>query len=159
MLDRGRTVEGRGITQLRPEEDLMETTEKDVVHRFYEIINDGSPERLDEICSPDLRGHAGAGADLAELKSSLASFLAPFPDLTAEVRNMVQEDDLVSVWVTYTGTQQGDFAGVPASGRKVRFAAWDLVRVRDGKIAEITQYCDLFTIMSQIGALPTAAPA
>jgi steroid delta-isomerase-like uncharacterized protein len=152
-------VEGRDITPLRPEEDLMETTEKEVVHRFYEIINDGSPERLDEICSPDLKGHAGAGADLAELKSSLASFLAPFPDLTAEVRNMVQEDDLVSVWITYTGTQQGDFAGVPASGRTVKFAAWDLLRVRDGKIAEITQYCDLFTIMSQIGALPTAAPA
>ena len=55
-------------------------------------------------------------------------------------------------------THQADFAGVPASGRKVRFAAWDLVRVRDGKIVEITQYCDLFAIMSQIGALPTAAP-
>ena len=136
----------------------METTEKEVVHRFYEIINDGSPELLDEVCSPDLKGHAGAGGDLAELKGSLASFLAPFPDLTAHVRNMVQEDDLVSVWVTYTGTQQGDFAGVPASGRKVKFAAWDLLRVNDGKIAEITQYCHLFTIMSQIGALPTAAP-
>jgi hypothetical protein len=29
----------------------------------------------------------------------------------------------------------------------------------DGKIVEITQYCDLFTILNQIGALPTAAPA
>lgn len=48
---------------------------------------------------------------------------------------------------------------MPASGRRVKFAAWDLFRVRDGKIVEITQYCDLFAIMSQIGALPTAAPA
>jgi hypothetical protein len=31
--------------------------------------------------------------------------------------------------------------------------------VRADKIIEITQYCDLFTIMSQIGALPTSAPA
>ncbi len=31
--------------------------------------------------------------------------------------------------------------------------------MRDGKIVEITQYCDLFAIMSQIGALPTAASA
>ena len=66
---------------------------------------------------------------------------------------------MVSVWISYTATHQADFAGVPASGRKVKFAAWDLVRVRDDKIVEITQYCDLFTIMSQIGALPTAAPA
>ena len=59
---------------------------------------------------------------------------------------------------TYTATHRGDFAGVPASGRAVKFAGWDLLRIRDGKIVEITQYCDLFMIMSQIGALPTAAP-
>ncbi|MFC8797171.1 ester cyclase [Promicromonospora sp. NPDC057138] len=135
----------------------METAEKDVVRRFYEIA--GRPEDLDEVVAPDLKGHAGAGSDLAELKASLASFLVPFPDLTPELRYLVQEDDLVSVWLSYTATHQADFAGVPASGRRVKFAEWDLMRVRDGKIVEITQYCDLFTIMSQIGALPTAAPA
>jgi len=71
----------------------------------------------------------------------------------------VQEGDLISSWVSYTATHQADFAGVPASGRRVKFAEWDLFRVSGGKIVEITQYCDLFTIMSQIGALPTAAPA
>ena len=108
----------------------METPEKDVIRRFYEIVNAGSPERFDEICSPDLKGHAGAGADLAELKNSVASFIAPFPDLTAQLRHLVQEGDLVSVWISYTATHQADFAGVPASGRAVKFAAWDLVRVR-----------------------------
>lgn len=137
----------------------MDTTDKDVIRRYYELVNAGTPERFDEVCSPDLRGHAGAGANLAELKTSVASFIQAFPDLTAELRHLVQEDDTVSVWITYTATHQADFAGVPASGRKVKFAAWDLIRVRDGKIVEITQYCDLFTILSQIGALPTAAPA
>lgn len=137
----------------------METPEKEAVRRFYELINAGSPERFGEICSPDLVGHAGAGGNLADLKNATASFLAPFPDLTADLRHLVQEDDLVSVWISYTATHQADFAGVPASGRRVKFAAWDLIRVRDGKIVEITQYCDLFAIMSQIGALPTAAPA
>lgn len=136
----------------------MESAEKRVVRRFYEIARD-RPEDLDEVCAPDLKGHAGAGSDLAELKASIASFLVPFPDLTPEVRHLVQEDDLVSAWLSYTATHQADFAGIPASGRRVKFAEWDLMRVRDGKIVEITQYCDLFTIMSQIGALPTAAPA
>ena len=137
----------------------METPEKEAVRRFYEFVNAGSPERFDEICSADLIGHAGAGGNLAELKNSTASFIAPFPDLTAELLHLVQEDDVVSVWISYTATHQADFAGVPASGSKVKFAAWDLFRVRDGKIVEITQYCDLFAILSQIGALPTAAPA
>jgi steroid delta-isomerase-like uncharacterized protein len=137
----------------------VETNEKSVVRRFYEIIGSGRPETLDEVVAADMAGHAGAGADLTELKESLASFLAAFPDLTPDIRHLVQEDDVVSAWLFYTGTHEADFAGVPASGRHVKFAEWDLMRVRDGKIVELTQYCDLFTIMSQIGALPTAAPA
>ena len=42
----------------------METTEKGVVRRFYEIVGSGRPEDLDEVCSPDLVGHAGAGSNL-----------------------------------------------------------------------------------------------
>jgi hypothetical protein len=40
----------------------------------------------------------------------------------------------------------------------VRFAAWDLLRIENGRIVEITQYCDLFSILNQIGALPTVSP-
>ena len=132
---------------------------KAVVNKFYEIVNERAPERLDEICASDLRGHAGAGADLAQLKQSIASFQEAFPDLHADLRHVLAEDDLVSTWVSYEGTHQGEFAGVPGSGRHVKFVAWDLIRVEDGRIAEITQYCDVFTLMNQIGALATAAPA
>ena len=93
------------------------------------------------------------------LSQKVALAAAERSDLTADVRYLVQEDDLVSSWVSYTATHEADFAGVPASGRRVKFAEWDLFRVRDDEIVELTQYCDLFTIMSQIGALPTAAPA
>jgi steroid delta-isomerase-like uncharacterized protein len=137
----------------------MESQEKQVVRRFYDIVNSGRLDDLDTICAPDMVGHAGAGADLAELKKSVLSFTDPFPDLRAETRTLVQEGDLVSVWLFWLGTHRGEFAGVPATGRQIRIAGWDLIRVRDGRITEITQYCDLFTLMSQIGALPTAAPA
>lgn len=159
MLDRAGATKVETSAERRPEEDMMETSEKQVMRSFYELVNAGAPERLDEVCAGDLKGHAGAGANLAELKQSVASFLEPFPDLHGDVRHMVQEDDVVSVWIAYTATHEADFAGVPASGRKVKFTAWDLTRVQDDKIVEITQYCDVFSILSQIGALPTAAPA
>ena len=57
----------------------METTEKDVVRRFYAIVNAGSPERFDEVCSPDLKGHAGAGTDLADLKAPWPASCTPSP--------------------------------------------------------------------------------
>lgn len=132
---------------------------KSVVRRFYEAVNDWSPDKLDEICSPDVRGHAGAGADLGQLKKSIGSFSESFPDLVANPRHLVCEGDLVSTWVSYEGTHLGEFAGVPGTGREVKFAAWDLIGVEDGRIVEITQYCDVFTLMNQIGALPTSTPA
>ena len=137
----------------------MSQDPKATARRFYEIMDDWSPDALDEVCSPDLRGHAGAGADLEQLKSSIGSFVESFSDLRAKVRHLVREGDLVSSWVTYEGTHKEEFAGVPGSGRPVKFAAWDLFRIENGKIVEITQFCDVFTILNQIGALPTAAPA
>jgi steroid delta-isomerase-like uncharacterized protein len=137
----------------------MSNDPKSVVKRFYELINEGTLEKFDEVCAPDLKGHAGAGADLDQLKQSIGSFREAFPDLRADLRHAVAEGDLVSTWVSYEGTHQGEFAGVAGLGRPVKFVAWDLIRIDNGRIAEITQYCDVFTLMNQIGALPTAAPA
>lgn len=132
---------------------------KAVARAFYEAITSGNVGALDDVCAQDMRGHAGAGATLRDLKQSTASFNEAFPDEQIEIRHLIAEGDLVSTWVTYAGTHKAPFAGVPASGSRVKFVAWDLMRVRDGRIVELTQYCDLFTLMNQIGALATAAPA
>ncbi len=137
----------------------MSNDPKSMASRFYEVISHWSPDGLDEICSPTLRGHAGAGADLDELKQSIGSFHDAFPDLVAVLDHAVGEDDVVSTWVTYRGTHRGTFAGVPATGRTVKFAGWDLITVHHGRIVEITSYCDVFTLMNQIGALSMPAPA
>jgi len=132
---------------------------KDVARRFYEIFNSHDLDGLDELCASDFHGHAGAGADIEQLRASITSFLEAFPDMTTTVRHLIAEDDMVSAWITYEGVHHDTFAGVRGTGRAVRIAGWDLFRVQDGKIAELTQFCDIFTLMNQIGALPTAAPA
>jgi steroid delta-isomerase-like uncharacterized protein len=137
----------------------MDSNPKAVAGGFYDALNPWTPEALDDLVTPDYRGHAGAGVDLPQLKQSVGSFVDAFPDLKVEVRNLICEGDMVSSWVMYTGTHHGPFAGVPGSGRDIKIAGWDLFRIKDGKIAELTQYCDVFTLMNQIGALPTAAPA
>lgn len=136
------------------------TNEAAVARRFYAILDGHDPDRLRGLCSPDLVGHGGAGSNLEELIESVRGFQSSFPDLVAaEIRHLVHDGEVVATWVAYEGTHDGDFAGVPASGRRVRFLAWDLFRIRGGQIVELTQHCDLFTILNQIGALPTATPA
>lgn len=135
----------------------MSTDPRAVATRYYEILSDWAPERLDEVCAPDLRGHGGAGRNLEEQKASLSGFVGAFPDLSVTVEHLIAEGDVISSWVTMEGTHQGSFAGVSATGNRARFVAWDLLRIENGCIAEITSYCDLFTLMNQIGATPSAA--
>jgi steroid delta-isomerase-like uncharacterized protein len=130
-----------------------------LAHRFYDAINSSSMDDLDGVLAAGVKGHGGAGQDLAGVKQALGGFIEAFPDLVISPRHVVVEGDLVSTWVTYTGTHRGVFAGIPGTGREVRFAAWDLLRFKDGVVTELTQFCDLFTLLNQIGALPTTAPA
>jgi predicted ester cyclase len=55
---------------------------------------------------------------------------------TPEIHWQVAAGDLVTTYKTYHGTHQGEFLGIPATGKKVSFYTVDAMRVVDGKITE-----------------------
>jgi ketosteroid isomerase-like protein len=57
------------------------------------------------------------------------------------------------------GTHQGTFLGVAPTGRKIHFETVDVMRVRNGKITEHWGVANLFSLMQQLGAFPTATHA
>lgn len=73
-----------------------------------------------------------------------------FPDLHAHVDDIFAAADRVAVRVTFTGTHSGDFLGIPATGRSVRYVSHEFYRVADGLIAEEWICSDLATLMRQI---------
>jgi steroid delta-isomerase-like uncharacterized protein len=77
-----------------------------------------------------------------------------FPDFHADIHWQVAEDDLVTTFKTYHGTHRGTFLGVPATGRKIQFETVDAMRVVDGKITEHWGVANLYSLLSQLGALP-----
>jgi predicted ester cyclase len=66
----------------------------------------------------------------------------------------VEEGDLVSSRWTITGTHDGLFQGVPATGNSITMPGVDMSRVADSKIAEHWAQFDLIGVMVQIGAMP-----
>jgi steroid delta-isomerase-like uncharacterized protein len=88
-----------------------------------------------------------------------------FPDLKATIKEMFAVGDAVVAEIEWEGTQKGPLQGpmgnIPASGRRGRVAAVQVVRFDNGKIREVRQYFDLMTVLAQIGAAPrpAAAPA
>ncbi len=57
------------------------------------------------------------------------------------------------------GTHDGDFQGIPASGRKVSMPVITVLDVKDGKIVAEREYMDMAHLMQQIGAMPAPATA
>ena len=65
-----------------------------------------------------------------------------------------------TVWtrVRITGTNDGEFMGMPATGKSVDFQGVDIVRISDaGKAVEHWGVTDTMAMMQQLGAVPTPA--
>jgi predicted ester cyclase len=79
------------------------------------------------------------------------AFRAAVPDLRAEATDIVAGGDRVAVRLHFTGHFTGTFDGRQGHGETVDFQAFDLYRVKDGKIAENWHLEDNLTLSRQLG--------
>jgi predicted ester cyclase len=71
-----------------------------------------------------------------------------------EPHEMLAEGDMVCARVTFSGTHQGEFMGLPPTGKRIEVDAIDIVRIRDGQVAEHWGVFDAMLMMQQLGAIP-----
>lgn len=131
---------------------------KALVRRWADGINRGKPETSAAVVTPDYRMN-GQFRGLAGAQQVSAALLSAFPDWQARIEDLVAEGDQVAVRWTYTGTHQGDFRGIPPTGRRITIGSIDLYRIAEGKIAEGWASFDSLTLMQQLGVLPARAQA
>jgi predicted ester cyclase len=70
------------------------------------------------------------------------------------VEAQIAEGDMVATRWTACGTHDGDFQGVPPTGREVTLRGMTIFRIADGKLVEGWTNPDLLGVMQQIGAIP-----
>lgn len=99
----------------------------------------------------------GQGPGRAGLANVLARMFAGFPDLHWTLHDTIAEDDRIMSFSTWTGTHQGEFLGIPATGRRVTVEAWTLDRYRDGRLAESRIIMDVAGMLMQLGVIPSPA--
>ena len=56
-----------------------------------------------------------------------------FPDFKATIDDIIAEGDKLVIRQTWSGTQKGEFMGIPPTGRSVSFRVIDIVRFSGGK--------------------------
>jgi len=79
---------------------------------------------------------------LLKIEMSFSDHVA-VPDWDYRVTKIVAEGDTVWAYGTYSGTQKGDWLGIPATNQSYRIAAVDIFRIQDGKLAEHWDVIDI----------------
>jgi len=86
-----------------------------------------------------------------------------FPDAKGTITKAVESGDTVVLEITWEGTHNGELKSemgpIPATHKRVKIPAVQVVTFKGDKIAETKHYFDLMTLLTQIGAMPAPATA
>jgi predicted ester cyclase len=136
--------------------DLKQTVQR----LFDEVVNGGDLDLAEELLHPDFVGHTPQGdLDVAGFKNYVEFWRASFPDITCTVSDLIQEGDRIAWRVRASGTHDGEFMGIPATGRRIEFDSMNQARAIDGRPVEHTVLMDDLSMLRQLGALPDSVPA
>jgi hypothetical protein len=137
------------------------TSNKATFRRFHDAMSTGDAEliskTIDEFVEPDvlIRTPVPVEATGAQaLKEVFGRLYRAFPDLHITVEDVIAEGDKVVGRNTVTGTHQGEYMGLPPTGKSVIYNEIFIFRFAGGRIAETWGVVDVFSQMKQLGAIP-----
>jgi steroid delta-isomerase-like uncharacterized protein len=135
----------------------MSTTEENVKAQqgFGEAVATGQLENIRKYVSDKLVDHDPApnqAPGAQGLIDFFTEFRAAFPDLNVAVDHLVTDADNVAFAYTVTGTHNGPFMGISATGKKIKARGMQIGRFEAGKMVERWGSSDQFGILQQIGA-------
>ena len=128
---------------------------KAIVRRYIEQIwNKGRLDLFEEFIAKDVVPHSPTGRSDAEtMKGAVTAIRDAFPDLSGTFDNDIAVDDKVVARWTVSGTHQGEFLGVPATGKEVTWSGITIFRLTGAKIVEFWAQSDDLGLMQQLGVV------
>jgi steroid delta-isomerase-like uncharacterized protein len=105
--------------------------------------------------APDAIIHQPEVGGVAGLKVFNSTMRAAFPDWCSTKEELIAEGDQVAERWTGRGTHQGEFLGIPPTGKQVAVPGVVFYRIRDGRIIEFRGSFDMLSMLQQLGVAPT----
>lgn len=143
-------------------EPLAERSPGQIVRQFLEqVYNERKGmEVIDSLFAPGYVAHdpqrpGGRVRGRDPLKARVEHLLEAFPDYRVEVHSVLSEGDRAVARFTASGTHEGEFQGIPPTGRRMAVTSFVEVRVQDGRIVEAWQLVDALAMVGQLGLTVT----
>ena len=159
FVDTQRRVQESGATsepsgQARRKKPMPKATTPDVeqLMRDYFAVRHGDRSKLDVLSEsftfthPLGEIHGPDGLLEAQRENEEA-----MPDISFEVDELLVGDD-VAMWEwTMTGTHEGEWQGIPPTGREIEVRGMSITEIADGEVQANRAYFDSQAFLSQLG--------
>jgi steroid delta-isomerase-like uncharacterized protein len=125
-----------------------------LVLESIEALNAGDTERLLALVAPGIVIHY---AEMPEplhgrdtWQQGFEVMRQAFPDLEARVDDIVAAEDKVAIRVSFRGTHQGEFQGIPPTARPIYYISHEFYRLQDGLFVEEWICSDTASLFRQL---------
>ena len=78
-----------------------------------------------------------------------------FPDLEWTIEEQVAEGDKVACSIVWRGTHQGEFLGIPPTGKRVTVPLMAVDYFVAGQFKETRGLMNIMSLMQQLGVVPS----
>jgi steroid delta-isomerase-like uncharacterized protein len=133
----------------------LEEQNKEIVKRFFEELNKGNIEIMNELYAPEYGWYYSSITLKPMTREETIEFFRmvfkAFPDINWTIQELFPVGDRVIAWIIVRGTHEGEFQGIPATGNKVEFSSFDMFRIQNGKIVEEREETDMLGVYQQLG--------
>ena len=126
--------------------------------RLYEAINQHDIDAIGDCLADDNVAYC-IPEEFGQSREDYLRFMQlafeAFPDLRYEALDVVAENGRVAARFRNTGTHEGEFFGIPATGRAFKLEGSDFCRLDEqAKITAHWAYADNLDLMQQLGVMP-----
>jgi predicted ester cyclase len=130
-------------------EQVMSEQNKNVVREYYARVINGRD--LDAV------GEFFADERMVEgVRAGCFRYFEAFPDMHVALEDLIAEGDRVFLRSTITGTHDGEYKGIPPTGRHVATECAEVFRIADGKFAGYWCLTNVAGLMRQLTEEPAA---
>jgi predicted SnoaL-like aldol condensation-catalyzing enzyme len=132
---------------------------KALVCRFYEEIDKGNLDAMDDMVAPDYLDHNPPPfPDLLPGREGLKQAFKIFWEATPgyhRIEDQIAEGDKVVTRLTSFGKHEGDLPGAPRTGNDLKMTSITIHRIANGRLIEKWAEKDVLGFLRQIGVMPS----
>lgn len=132
----------------------MAMTNREIALQFYTVYNEKRVDLLPQVLAPEYVGHVNAHDIVGPQAAAgfISGFLQGIPDAFYNVHETIEAGDRIICRWTCTGTQTGNFYGMPPTGKSIDVKGITIFLVANGQIAELWNVWDQYTLGEQLKA-------